>query len=86
MPSPALSVDPVEMPHYVGSALYVFIKVILIDRNDSHIPDPDFRCVYPCGISLPDIPVPACGKEKTTVARPPHLGRTSICDVVVMLK
>ena len=64
MPSPALSVDPVEMPHYVGSALYVFIKVILIDRNDSHIPDPDFRCVYPCGISLPDIPVPACGKEK----------------------
>ena len=39
------------------------------------------------GFYLSHIPVQAIGKDKKrTVARRPHDGRTSICDVIVMLK
>ena len=53
----------------------------------SRTPDRDFRCIYPCEITLSHIPAPALGKDKkTTAARRLHAGRTSIPDVIVMLK
>ena len=53
----------------------------------SRTPDRDFRCFYPCEIFLSRIPVPALGKDKKLLAAcRPHAGRTSIRDIIVMLK
>ena len=54
----------------------------------SRTPDRDFRYFYPREKILSHIPVQAHGKDKKkrTAARRPHAGRTSICDVIVMLK
>ena len=49
----------------------------------SRTPDRDFRCFYTCEIILSHIPVPASGKHKK---EQPHAGRTSILDIIVMLK
>ena len=48
----------------------------------SRTPDQDFRCFYPC-----EITVPARGKDKKgTAARQSHAGSTLISDIIVMLK
>ena len=60
-----------------------FMNRILYFRT----PDQDFPCFYPCEIILSHTPVPALGKDKKWIAAcHPHAGRTSICDVIVMLK
>ena len=50
----------------------------------SRTPDRDFRCFYPCEIFLSHTPIPALGNDKKN--EQPHAGRTSICNVIVMLK
>ena len=57
---------------------YVLVKSVF-----SCTPDRNFRCFNPCEIILSHIPVPAHGKDKN---EEPHAGRTSIHDVIVMLK
>ena len=46
------------------------------DKTCSGTPDQDFHCFYP-------FEIPALGKDKK---EQPHAGRTSIPDVIVMLK
>ena len=53
----------------------------------SHTPDQDSGCFYPWEIILSHIPVPACGKyNKRTATHWLYAGRTSIPDVIVMIK
>ena len=50
-------------------------------------PDRDFRCFYSCAIILSNTPVPAKRIDtKRIVASRRHAGRTSIRDVIVVLK
>ena len=46
------------------------------------IPDQDFRCFYPCKTILSLCSIPARGKDEMQ----PHVGRTSIRYVIVMLQ
>ena len=35
-----------------------------VENGYSHTPDRDFRCFYPCEITLSHKAVPVCGKDK----------------------
>ena len=61
-----------------------WIDAGIVGINYFPAPDWDFRCFYPCKIFLSHTPVPALGKDKKN--EQPHAGRTSIRDVIVMLK
>ena len=81
--------DPNEISYFAVSlsCLHCLVQTIrTIEPLFSHTRS-GYPLFYPCEIILSHIPVPARVKDKKrTAARRPHAGRTSIRDVIVMLK